>query len=179
MIDSWGKSMSSSDTSNLPRGKIARITGGLYLAFVLALVLADTIGHIGIGEVEQAYEVLTVNPWQFTLGIVFHMLSAFLFFMAAWGLYVLLKPVNQDLALLFLLLNAIGVAIQVASLFPLIFATLLADGSSFMQAFSAAQIADLQYVSIGLQAEFRRRTTVLRHLAVPARLPCLQVGIPP
>jgi hypothetical protein len=93
--------------------------------------------------------VLAANPEQFTVSIVFHLVSAFLFFMAAWGLYVLLKPVNQELALLFLLLNAIGVAIQVASLFPPIFATMLVDGS-IMQSFSADQIQDLQYASLGL-----------------------------
>jgi hypothetical protein len=129
---------------------MARITGGLYLAFVLAMIAADTVSHIGIGDVDQAYEVLTTDTWQFTLGLVFVLLSAFLFVMAAWGLYVLLRSVNQDLALLFLLLNAIGVAIQVASYFPLIFAILLADASSFTQAFSAAQVEGLQYISLDL-----------------------------
>jgi len=49
------------------------------------------------------------------LGLVVALLSAFLFLMAAWGLYVLLRPVNRDLALLFLVLNAVGVAIPPAS----------------------------------------------------------------
>jgi hypothetical protein len=142
--------MSSSVAIHLTRKKMARITGGLYLAFILASVLADMIGHIGIGEVEQAYEVLATNPWQFSLGLVFALLSAFLFFMAAWGLYVLLRPVNQDLALLFLLLNAIGVAIQCVSMFPLIFAIMLGDSSSFMQAYSAEQAAGLAQMSINL-----------------------------
>ncbi len=142
--------MSSSVTFELPRQKMARITGGLYLAFVLAMILADTIGHIGIGDLNQAREMLTTNPGQFTVGIVFGLLSAFVFVMAAWGLYVLLRPVNQELALLFLLLNAIGVAIQVASYFPLIFATLSTDTSAFSQAFSAAQIEGLRYISLDL-----------------------------
>ncbi len=128
--------MSSSVTIKLPRQKIARITGGLYLAFVLALIVADTVAHIGAGEVDQAYEVLTADPGQFAVGLVFGLLSALLFVLAAWGLYVLLRPVNPDLALLFLLLNAIGVAIQVASYFPLIFAMLSTDASVFTQAFS-------------------------------------------
>jgi len=33
--------------------KMARITGGFYLAFILASVLADTLGHIGLGDAEQ------------------------------------------------------------------------------------------------------------------------------
>jgi len=142
--------MSSSVTLELSRHKIARITGGLYLAFVLAMILADTVGHIGIAEVTQAYEVLTTDSRLFAVGIVFGLLSAFLFVMAAWGLYVLLRPVNQDLALLFLLLNAIGVAIQVASYFPLIFAVLMTDASMTAQAFSAAQIEGLQTISLNL-----------------------------
>ena len=36
--------------------------------------------------------------------------------MVAWGLYVLLRPVNRNLALLLLLVNAVGVAIQGASM---------------------------------------------------------------
>ena len=137
-------------TFDLPRRKMARITGGLYLAFVLAMTLADTIGHIGIADVAQAREVLTTNSSRFALGIVVGLLSAFLFVMAAWGLYVLLRPVNRDLALLFLLLNAIGVAIQVVSYFPLLFAMLVADGSTSAQAFSAAQTEELQVISLHL-----------------------------
>jgi hypothetical protein len=129
---------------------MARITGGLYLAFVVALTLADEFGHFGIGGVDQAYEVLTSDSSQFSVGLVFGLLSAFLFVMAAWGLYVLLRPVNQDLALLLLVLNAIGVAVQVASYFPLIFAILLTDASGFTEAFSAAQIEGLQYLSFDL-----------------------------
>lgn len=142
--------MSSSVTIELPRQKMARITGGLYLAFVLALTLADMFGHVGIGDVEQAYEVLITDSGQSAVGLVFGLLSAFLFVMAAWGLYVLLRPVNRDLALLFLLLNAVGVAIQVASYVPLIFAILSTDGSGFTEAFSAAQIEGLQYLSFDL-----------------------------
>lgn len=142
--------MSSRVIVELSRQKLARITGGLYLAFVLALILADTIAHIGIGQVDQAYDVLTADPWRFAVGLVFGLVSAFLFVMAAWGLYVLLRPVNQDLALLLLLLNAIGVGIQVTSYFPLIFATLSTDASILKEAFSAAQIEGAQYMSLNL-----------------------------
>ncbi len=134
----------------LPRQKMARLTGGLYLAFVLVMTLADRVGHIGIADVDQTYAALTADPGRFATGIVLGLLSAFLFVMAAWGLYVLLRPLNQDLALLFLLLNAIGVAIQVASYFPLIFALLLADASDTAQAFSAAQIEELQTIALNL-----------------------------
>lgn len=140
--------MSSSVIVEIPRKRLARITGGLYLAFVLAMFLADVFGHIGIGGVELTYQALTTDSAQFAVGLVFGLLSAFLFVMAAWGLYVLLRPVNRDLALLFLLLNAIGAAIQVASYLPLIFAMLSTDAPRLTGAFSLAQIEGLQYLSM-------------------------------
>jgi hypothetical protein len=70
--------------------------------------------------------------------------------MAAWGLYVLLRPVNKHLALLFLLLNAVGVAIQGASFLWLVSAMLQGDAASQMQAYSAAQLEGLAYLSINV-----------------------------
>jgi hypothetical protein len=135
---------------HLAPGKMARITGGFYLGFILASVLADRLGHIGISGVDQVYQAIVNSAGSFRLGLVVALLSAFLFVMAAWGLYVLLRPVNQQLALLFLLLNAIGVAIQCASMFPLISALLQGDPASRMQAYSPAQLEGLGYLSINL-----------------------------
>jgi hypothetical protein len=135
----------------IPRRPLARVTGGLYLAFVVALTLADVVGHIGVGDVDSAYEVLSTDPSQSALGLTFAMLSSFLFVLAAWGLYVLLKPVNAELALMFLLLNAIGVAIQMASYIPVILAMLATDASAFTSAFSQPQIESLQQLSLDVQ----------------------------
>jgi hypothetical protein len=134
--------------STLTQNRMARITGGFYLAFILTSVLADTLGRIGLGTAEGIYQAIATNVWSFRLGLVAALLSAFLFLMAAWGLWVLLRPVNQQLALLFLLLNAVGVAIQCASMFGLIAGLLLGDGASHMQAYSAAQLEGLGYLAI-------------------------------
>jgi hypothetical protein len=142
--------MSSNVINDLPLGRMARITGGLYLSFILASVVADRVGHIGLSDAEQLYGAITTDLGQFRLGLVVALVSALLFWMAAWGLYVLLRPVNQHLALLFLLLNTVGVAIQCASMFPLISAVLLGDDSSRMEAFSAAQLEGLGYLSVNL-----------------------------
>ena len=130
--------------------KVARIAGGLYLVYILAMVLADVLGHIGRGTAEQVYQAIATNAGEFRLGLVLAFMSAFLFLMTAWGLYVLLRPVNRNLALLFLLLNTVGVAIQCASMFPLVSAMLQGAGASHMQAFSAAQLEGLAYLSINV-----------------------------
>ena len=135
---------------HLAPDKVARIAGGFYLAFILASVLAGVLGHIGMGGVDQVYQAIVTNAGSFRLALVVALISGFLFLMAAWGLYVLLRPVNKHLALLFLLLNAVGVAIQGASMLPLVSAMLQGDGASHMQAYSAAQLEGLAYLSINV-----------------------------
>jgi len=131
------------------QNKVARFAGGCYLAFILTSVLADRLGHIGLGSAQQVYESVVTNPAAFRLALVVGLISAFLFLVAAWGLYVLLRPVNKNLALLFLLLNTVGVAIQCASMFPLLSALLMGDAGSHMQAYSAAQLEGLGLLSAG------------------------------
>ena len=104
--------------------KIARVAGAFYLAYILASVIADKIAHLGFGNAEEITQSLTANPFMFRVGFVISLVSAFFFFMAAWSLYVLLKSVNKNLALLFLLLNLIGVTIQCFGMLPLYAAVL-------------------------------------------------------
>jgi hypothetical protein len=135
---------------HLVQDKVARTTGGFYLAYILASVLATMLGQIGLGEAQQVYRAILTNEASFRLGLVIALVSGFLFLVTAWGLYVLLRPVNKDLALLFLLLNAVGVAIQGASMLALVSAMLQGDGASHMQAYSAAQMEGLALLSISV-----------------------------
>ena len=128
--------------------KVARITGGVYLAYILASVLATMLGQIGLGAAPQVYQAIVTNEGSFRLALVIALTTGFLFLMVAWGLYVLLRRVDRNLALLFLLLNAVGVAIQGASMLSLVSALLQGDGASHMGAFSAAQLEGLAYLSI-------------------------------
>ena len=102
-----------------PRTAVARWAGGLYLAYVLANVLASLLGHIGLSDAQTLRAAITGDEGLFRLGLVFAIGSALLFVLTAWALYVLLRPVNEPLALLLLVLNATGVAVQCASYLPL------------------------------------------------------------
>ena len=102
-----------------PRTAVARWAGGLYLAYVLANVLASRLGHIGLSDADTLRATITGDEVWFRLGLVAAISSALLFVLTAWALYVLLRPVNEQLALLLLILNAIGVAVQCASYLPL------------------------------------------------------------
>jgi len=142
--------MSSNVADWPPQDKAAKIAGGFYLAYILASVLADALAHIGLGTAQQVYQAIVTNTSSFRLGLVIAFISAFLFLLSAWGLYVLLRPVNKDLALLFFLLNTVGVAIQCASMIPLVSALLQGDAASRMQAYSPAQLEGLALLSINV-----------------------------
>lgn len=128
--------------------KWARLTGLMYLMFILASVLADSLGHVGLGDSGQIDHSITTSLGAFRVALVLGFASALFFLMAAWGLYVLLHTVNAELALLFLLLNATGVAVQCASLLGLVSAVLQHDASSALSAVSTTQAHALVLVSI-------------------------------
>jgi len=142
--------MSPNTIDELAPARVARITGGFYVAYILASVLATVLGQIGMADAPQVHQAIVTNEGSFRLALAIAMISGFLFLMVAWGLYVLLRPVNRDLALLFLLLNAVGVATQGASLMWLLSALLQGDTASQMQAYSAGQLEGLAYLSINV-----------------------------
>lgn len=67
------------------------------------------------------------------------LLAALLFLLTAWALYTLLKRVNGPVALLFLLLNVCGVAMQCFSLILLYAALPLPTAGGQLDAFTADQ----------------------------------------
>ena len=118
----------------------ARIAGFLYLMYIAASVVADLLGHFAFGDAAAIVATIAAHPALFRSGLVIGLLSSAFFLLAAWALYVLLKPVNKNLSLLFLLLNAVGVAIQSLSMLGLIAGLLLQSGTGYGSAFPADQL---------------------------------------
>lgn len=101
--------------------KTARTAGLLYLIYIVVHILADAIGRgkiIVYGDAAATAQNIIASPWPFRIGFVTDLFAAVLFLLTAWALYALLKPVNKNIALLFLLLNLGGVAVQCASDHP-------------------------------------------------------------
>ena len=88
--------------------KIARTAGLLYLLYVVTSVVANLFGKFVFVEAPVTINHILTHATQFRIGFVINLFSVVLFLLAAWALYVLLKPVNKDLALLFLLFNVAG-----------------------------------------------------------------------
>jgi hypothetical protein len=125
------------------RGTVARWAGGLYLAYILANVLASLVGRIGLSDVVTLSRAISDDEARFRWGLVAALLSGLLFVLTAWALYTLLRPVDEPLALLLLVLNAVGVALQCASYLFLLAALAGNDGGVDVHGLSGPQLDGL------------------------------------
>ena len=132
--------------------KDARRAGLLYLAFVIKCIFAGIVraNLIVYGDASKTAELLKTSLWLLRISFIDDVVSAVLFLLAAWALYVILKQVHKNLALLFLLLNATGVAVQCLSLLSL-FVPILINGSADLQkAFQPNQLDALNLLFLNL-----------------------------
>jgi len=123
--------------------KNARIAGLLYLVYFVTFIFADNGVHstvVGAGDAAVMAHNMMASEWLFRVGFVSFILAAVFFLLAAWALYVLLNPVNKELALLFVLLNLGGVAIKCMSLVSEFTALLLLSGADYLKVFQADQL---------------------------------------
>jgi len=138
-----GKINSPQVTSLGKNKKTARIAGLLYLLHFVFFFIADNgVHYTAVSPLDAAATVnqIMASEWLFRIGFVSFLLAALFFLLAAWALYVLFKPVNKDLALLFVFLNLGGVVIQCASLFSEFEAQILLSGAETLKAFPADQL---------------------------------------
>ena len=84
----------------------------------------------------------------FRIGFVTEIVSAVFFVLAAWALYVLLKPVNKNLALLFLLLNLGGVAVECINALNLFAALQFLSGADYLNVFQTGQLQAMAMSSL-------------------------------
>ena len=127
------------------------MAGFLYLIYIVTTIVADVLGRsplIVFGDATTTARNIMASEWQFRIGITGDLVSAVFFLLAAWALYVLLKSVNKDLALLFLLLNLGGVAVQCINMLNLFSAVVLLSGADYLKVFQADQLQALAMVSL-------------------------------
>jgi hypothetical protein len=123
--------------------KIARTAGLFYLFYVVTSFIANLFGKFVFVEAPATINHIMTHALQFRIGFVINLFSVVLFLLAAWALYVLLKPVNKDLALLFLLFNLAGFAVWLFSSLCLFAGLLIVNGVGTIQAFPPDQLQAL------------------------------------
>lgn len=136
----------------ISRQKAAKRAGWFYLAFVVTCIFAGVVRSnlIVYSDATRTMELIRNSLGLFRISVADDLVSGCLFLLSAWALYVLLKPVNKNLALLFLLLNAAGVAVQCLSLLFL-YAPLLVNATKYLQdGYSSGQLDALNLLFLNL-----------------------------
>jgi hypothetical protein len=132
--------------------KTARMAGLLYLIFIVTLACSMFLSSkfIVFGDAAATAKNITASEWLPRIAFMSELLSAVFFLLAAWALYVLLKPVNKNLALLFVLLNLGGVAIECINTLNQFAALLLLSGADYLKVFQAGQLPALAMLFLKL-----------------------------
>ena len=132
---------------------LARIGGLLYLV----IIIAGTVGELFIrgrlvisGDAAATAGNILAAQSLWRLGIagdlVMHVCDVFVM----WALYLLLRPVSRNLALLNLLLNLIQTAVLVANKVILLMPLFLLGDADYLKAFDPAQLQAWSYMAIKL-----------------------------
>ncbi|WML44409.1 DUF4386 domain-containing protein [Neobacillus sp. PS3-40] len=121
----------------------ARFAGfGLLLMFILAFFGNFFVleGLIKPGDAATTANNIIANELLFRTGITSFIIVLILDVLVAWALYILLKPVNKNLALLALLFRLIYAAIFGASQYNLLSVLQLVDGTDYLTVFETDQL---------------------------------------
>ncbi|WP_062377794.1 DUF4386 domain-containing protein [Demequina pelophila] len=103
------------DTSGA-RSRRARWAGAAYLGYIAVTIAATAVlGAVVVDDDGATVGAFHDRPGLVGLAVVLDAGAAVLFLVTAWTLYRLLRDVRSGVALLFVLLNAAGVAIQGAA----------------------------------------------------------------
>ena len=134
--------------NSMSQRKVARMAGLLYLAYIVIFAVSSVIQGrpIAWGNTAATASNIVAAQGLFRLGVVMELIAALLFLLAAWALFVLFKPVNRDIALLFLLLNLVGVAIECAATLIHFSALMVYQDSASMAAFKPEQLQTLGWL---------------------------------
>jgi hypothetical protein len=130
--------------------KIARTTGLLYLLYMISSFIANLFGKFVFVEAPVTVDHILTHAFQFRIGFVINLFSVVLFLLAAWALYVLLKPVNKDFALLFLLFNVAGFVVWLFSSLCLFASLVILNGGETINVFQPDQLQALAVFFVNL-----------------------------
>jgi hypothetical protein len=130
--------------------KTARLAGFLYLMYIATSIIADRFGRLVFVEAPVTLNRILIHESEFRVGFVVSLFSVVFLFLAAWALYMLLKPANEDVALLFLVLNLTGLAMWCLGLLNLSGSLLLLSGADYLKVFRPDQLQALAMFFINL-----------------------------
>jgi hypothetical protein len=134
--------------------KIARWAGLLYLIYIMLTIITSVTGYSSLVDFANpgitGTQIMS-SEFQFRAGFILDLAAGVLFLATAWSLYVLLKEVNPDIALLFFVLNVCGVAVQCMNMINVYASIVLLSDMKTLTAFSPDQYNTMVLLFMNLQ----------------------------
>ena len=134
-----------------PIQRTARIAGLLSIGIAVLAIFANFFvinGLIVAGDATKTASNITANDLLFRAGIAAFVVTLILDILVAWLLYVILKPVNQDLSFLAAWFRIIYAGIFAVALSNFFTVLQLLSGSSYLSVFDTDQLHSQAMVSL-------------------------------
>ncbi|MEO7294082.1 MAG: DUF4386 domain-containing protein, partial [Ginsengibacter sp.] len=135
--------------------KLARIGGILYLVIIVAGILSELFirdKFIVSGDATATANNIIASQLLWRIGIACDLIMHVCDVPLMVILYVLLRPVNKNLALLAVLFNLVQTAVMVATKLNLFVPIFLSGNAEYLKAFDPQQLHALMYISIKTDA---------------------------
>ncbi len=130
----------------------AKWVGALYLIQMALAVFGETFvrGRFIVRDAAQTAANITGSETLFRLSIAGDLLVYASVIGLVWGIYVILKPVNQDAALLGAFLRMVENAILAVTTLTALIALRLLSGATYLEPFESAQLQALARLFLGV-----------------------------
>jgi hypothetical protein len=128
--------------------KTARLAGLMFLLNIITGIFAQYVRSSLImpGDASATARAIVASALLFRFGIVSDLMMTTCFLLMGFAFYVLLKPVDPNLALLMLLFNVVGIPLMGLNLLNQFAPLLLLSGADYLKVFSADQLQALVMV---------------------------------
>lgn len=132
--------------------KTARFAGLLYIIMSISYIFGQYVRSTLIiyGDATTTASNIVASEWLFHIGFMSDLIAITLYFITACVLYILLKSVNKDIALLFVLFTLGAVSVQFINALNQFAALLLLSGTDYLTVFGAGQLNALAMLFLNL-----------------------------
>jgi len=122
--------------------KTARIAGLMYLGNIITGIFAQVVRSTLIvpGDAASTASKIMASELLFRFGVVSDLIMVMFYLLMGLVFYILLKPVNKNIALLMLLMNLAGVPMLGINIINQFATLLLMSGAGYLSVFSADQL---------------------------------------
>jgi hypothetical protein len=141
-----------SNSISASRAAIIAAVGMIIMVILAPIADAAIIKKLVIlGDAAATFSNIVTAEGLFRLAVFFFLIVAILDIIIAWALYILLKPVNENVSLLAAWFRIIYAALLMSSLFYLLNAVQLAGGAAF---YAPSEINQIQIQTLFLIRSF-------------------------